>query len=179
MVIACLGWGSLIWDPGTLPIGAEWACDGPALPLEFARQSSDGRMTLVIVSNGPSIPTLWTPLVVKSLDEAVEALAKREKVVSRRAIGRFPGHSHDDHVADAVGKWANLKHLSGVVWTSLKPGFCGMRGDVPSLQDVRNYLQMLTPDARERAAEYVSKAPAQIETPYRSVIMSDLGGDCR
>jgi hypothetical protein len=38
----------LIWDPRELPIQRQWFEDGPLVPLEFARQSNDGRMTFVI-----------------------------------------------------------------------------------------------------------------------------------
>ena len=39
MKIACLGWGSVIWDPRALPIQREWFKDGPFAPVEFTRQS--------------------------------------------------------------------------------------------------------------------------------------------
>lgn len=41
MKIVVLGWGSLIWNPGDLKINSEWQKDGPTLPIEFARVSSD------------------------------------------------------------------------------------------------------------------------------------------
>lgn len=33
--IAFLGWGSLCWNPGSLPIAGEWRSGGPTLPLEY------------------------------------------------------------------------------------------------------------------------------------------------
>jgi len=46
VTIACLGWGSLIWSPRTLPVSGDWHTDGPHLPIEFSRQAADGRITL-------------------------------------------------------------------------------------------------------------------------------------
>jgi hypothetical protein len=48
MKIAVIGWGSLIWCPGSLRIQTAWHNDGPSLPIEFARILKDGRLTLVI-----------------------------------------------------------------------------------------------------------------------------------
>jgi cation transport regulator ChaC len=79
MPIACLGWGSLIWQPESLPVKpSDWFPDGPALPLEFARQSSRDRITLVIVKNGPSMPVCWCYLPFETMTDAISALRKRE-----------------------------------------------------------------------------------------------------
>jgi len=48
MRIAVLGWGSLIWKPDKPAISAPWHANGPLLPIEFARISLDGRLTLVL-----------------------------------------------------------------------------------------------------------------------------------
>lgn len=56
MTIVCLCWGSLIWDAGELPVCSAWHADGPALPIEFARESADGRITLVVAEHDQPVP---------------------------------------------------------------------------------------------------------------------------
>ena len=46
-MIVCLGWGSLIWRPGDLPVG-DWRDDGQEIKVEFVRESTDHRLTLVL-----------------------------------------------------------------------------------------------------------------------------------
>jgi len=85
MLIACLGWGSLVWDPCGLPVQRKWFEDGPLLPIEFARRSLDGRLTLVIVplGKGLMVRSLWTLFTVHTVHDAREALRRREGVPER------------------------------------------------------------------------------------------------
>jgi hypothetical protein len=75
MKIACLGWGSLVWDPRELPIRREWFKDGPLAPIEFIRQSLDGRITLAIDRRPRAAPVrlLWTLMVPTDLPTAKES----------------------------------------------------------------------------------------------------------
>lgn len=80
MKIGCLGWESLVWNPADLPIVGGWRPDGPALPIEFTRQSNNGRMTLVITDGATSQTVFWSELKAKSPDEARKVLGARQGV---------------------------------------------------------------------------------------------------
>ena len=77
-MIACIGWGSLIWDRRNLDVDGHWRADGPTLPVEFARQSSDGRITLVLVQGSnqflPALP-------IQHQDPGVDAIIRKHKRV--------------------------------------------------------------------------------------------------
>ena len=109
MRIGCLGWGSLIWDPRDLPFRGIWFRDGPLVPIEFARQSKDDRITLVLVSGRPVVRSLWSVLSVRSLDEAQTALAKREGT-DKENIGVWKTGTADANtslqVCQTIGQWA-------------------------------------------------------------------------
>jgi hypothetical protein len=76
--IAVIGFGSLIWSQGELLLSSEWQRDGPSLPIEFARVSQDGRLTLVIVPGFLPQKTLWALSGCKTMTDAKENLRKRE-----------------------------------------------------------------------------------------------------
>ena len=177
-MIVCLGWGSLIWCPGTLPCTGGWHCDGPNLPIEFARQSRDGRVTLVIEQIADPVPTLWTQLRIDSLDDARRALADRENVcLSRypRSIGHWsPANASQHNESAAIGDWARLKGADAAVWTALKPRFDD-RLMTPTSAQVIAYLRSLDEQQKTKAEEYVRKAPQQIKTAYRKAIELALG----
>jgi hypothetical protein len=173
MRISCLGWGSLIWKPEDLPVG-KWLSDGPHIPIEFARQSADGRMTLVIAEDGGPVRVLWAPLDVKTIDEARKALAHREGC-QLNAIGYWsPLVKPNSKSSATIASWALTKGLDGVVWTALKPKF-GDEYRMPSAGEVIGYLTGLSGIPMEKAKEYVRRAPVQIKTPYRARIEDELG----
>lgn len=178
MKFACLGWGSLIWCPKALPVKGQWLRDGPKLPIEFAQESRDKRITLVICRDVPVVTTLWAHLDVESLDEAKEALATREGIANgniKHSIGSWLSTdvSSDPH-ASLVAEWSIKRSIDGLVWTALKPRF-GRLQRMPRLEEVIEHLGRLGGIERVAAEEYVRLAPRQITTPYRSAIQEKLG----
>jgi hypothetical protein len=176
-VIACLGWGSLCWDPRSLPIAGEWNEDGPHLPVEFSRVSSDGRITLVLTEGAMPVQALWVPLAVNTLEQAITALAEREGVERLNAIGRVPATAAVSDAHAVVQSWAASRGICGVVWTALKPGLDkDSRGTIPSLDQLRGHIERLSPRARAGALDYVVRAPLQVETRLRSTLQALLEG---
>lgn len=177
MQIACLGWGSLVWDPRDLPIRGKWFEDGPLLPIEFARKSKDGRVTLVLVDDKSPVRSLWTLLASENVNTAKAALASREGIPEKNItsdIGfwqRAKGSS--GKCVDRISKWAETLALDAVIWTNLGPKF-DANNDVPTAEQVIEYLSGLSIEKRRIAQEYIRKAPPQIDTEYRRQIMLKL-----
>lgn len=182
--IACIGWGSLIWDPRDLPMRGQWNNDGPLLPVEFARESGakagqrGDKITLVICAGTPRVRTLWTLLDTPDINEARKVLAAREGIGKRWETdigywdcGRNTGNGRE---AAAIGAWAVTHGLKAVVWTNLPCKFDG-KDAMPSVEQVIAFLKDLDDDRRALAEAYVRQAPAQIDTPYRRLIVEQLG----
>lgn len=176
MTIVCLGWGSLVWKPGVLRCKGAWHDDGPELPLEFARVSRDGRLTLVLAEGVLAVRSLWCELDYAGVDQAQIGLAGREGC-DINAIGRWPGKA-PSHLpgADVIARWAQGRDVDAVLWTALPPKFKGTSGQGPASSDeALDYLAGLSDEARQRAEEYVRRAPAQITTAFRSTFERVLG----
>jgi hypothetical protein len=171
-VIACIGFGSLIWDPRTLPMRGVWFEDGPLLSVEFARQSHDGRLTLVVVPGAAPVRSLWTLLASENIDAAVDALAAREGAPANR-IGSWSIGDPDPFAG--LTDWASARGLAHVVWTALPARFRGEDDRVPSSHEALAYLESLTGADREAAERYIRRAPAQVDTDYRRRFAAELG----
>ena len=178
-MIACLGWGSLIWNPKDLPVQGDWHSDGPQLPVEFTRVSTDGRLTLVITEGAPLVSVLWSPLSATALDKGVQVLARREEIRepnAHRSIGVWSAARSSLHTeATVIGEWARERNLTAVIWTALKPGFPDSRGSSLTCEEALAHLQSLDSKGQARAEEYIRRAPAQVSTPYRTAIEEQLG----
>lgn len=169
MKIAVLGWGSLIWDPRQLSIQAEWQTDGPVLPLEFSRVSSDGRLTLVIDPlKGTKLQTRYALSAMLTIDEAAENLRKREHTTSKY-IGRFDVRRDKpaDETQETIRKWAETKGIDAVTWTALRPNFEDERGKEFSVPQAITYLESRSDSEARRAWEYIARAPPEVQTELR------------
>ncbi|CCQ91176.1 conserved hypothetical protein [Nitrospina gracilis 3/211] len=184
MTLGCIGYGSLIWSPRDLAKhlqhGDRWLGDGPALPVEFARESDRRRITLVIVPGHPESTTYWTPYNHANIDEAREQLAGRE-CCGTEHIGLLTASGRTESaltpaLLDVLKTWMESKNLSGLVWTELPFGFKANPGHLPTVEDVCAYLEgLIKRNEHANAEEYIRKAPLQIDTPYRKIIEQRFG----
>jgi hypothetical protein len=182
MAIACIGWGSLIWDQQGLPVTGKWHGDGPMLPVEFARESEAGHLTLVICPNAKRVQTYWSMLDVADMQSAKERLGIREYPQAKEKwisdnIGFIDQRTGEKYGAEgeAIVFWANQHSLDGVVWTNLPCGFRRNRNLMPSGADVISHLRELDEVSLEKAEKYVRQAPLQIDTEYRRLIEKEFG----
>lgn len=180
MRIACLAWGSLVWDPRTLPHSESFREDGVDLPIEFSRVTFDGRVTLVIDPSAPRLRTLWVPLDVATLETAVEELGRREKIDPSRYADWVGRHVRGE-AAPASGlfggidDWLAARSLDAVVWTALPSRTPDGVFDVPGVESLVTYIESLTGERRTRAEEYIRRTPHAVRTPNRSRFESEFG----
>lgn len=171
-IIACLGWGSLVWDPRELPIQQQWFEDGPLIPLEFARQSKNNRITLVVENSSKPVRSLWAIMDIDEIDAACEALRLREGT-NKQNIGSWSVGDKLPSSIVGLSAWVNALRLDGAVWTALPPKFKDIN-TTPSEDEVVKHLSDLTGPERKCAEEYVRRTPRQIDTVYRRRIEATL-----
>ncbi len=173
-MIVCLAWGSLVWDPRGLKVEDCWYKDGPSVPVELARQSMDGRLTLVIESNALAMPVLWAKMKSSDIAEARDSLREREGT-TENSIGTWQHGDTSRSASPEIAKWAISRGVDGVVWTSLPPRYNGENSIAPSLDQALKYLSELDSDAAVKAEQYIRNAPSQIRTKYRAAFEEQLG----
>lgn len=178
--IACLGWGSLIWRPGNLLIRREWFSDGPLLPIEFVRQSYDGRLTLVITDNSKPVRTLWALMATNDLIIAKKSLLTREGIPKNKMKPFIEsitiGEETIDNTKLTIKSWAITLKLDAVIWTNLPAKFKGIDNYIPTIDEAITYLrEEVYINTRSIAEEYIRKAPKQIDTDYRRKFEAEFG----
>lgn len=176
-VIACLGWGSLVWDPRSLAVQRRWFDDGPMVRVEFLRKSNNGRITLVMDSSSPPVRSLWALMDATDIETAAENLREREGIFEKnmtRDVGRWMRGDASPPNILSLPEWAEAHGVAGVIWTALGHKFDELATPA-TVDQVATYLAGLTGRSREDAERYVRRAPPQIDTPYRRIIESRLG----
>lgn len=172
-VIACLGWGSLIWDSRELPIQRKWFEDGPLLRVEFLRQSQDNRITLVLDESAIPVRSLWALMDSGDLQDAKESLRTREGCKIDHIASWSRGETCSTKIVE-ISEWAAVRGIDSVIWTGLPPKF-GVKEIVPSIDEVISHLRGLCGAAKDNAERYIRRTPPQIDTAYRRRIESELG----
>lgn len=176
-VIACLGWGSLVWDPRELPIHRKWFVDGPFIQVEFLRKSSDGRITLVLDPSAEPVRSLWTIMDSSDINTAREALRKREgipKENSKDIRSWSQGEPEPDPaLIHNLKKWAESHGVRSVIWTALPAKF-DKKNDAATCEQIIEYLSGLRGTKRDNAERDIRLAPRQIDTHYRRQIEAAL-----
>lgn len=174
-IIACLGWGSLVWDPRDLPIQRNWFADGPFVKVEFARRSDDGRYTLVLAPNAPPVRSLWAVMDHADLAVAKESLRKREGIPAKKSahVGSWTAGQPSPQLILDLPQWAESHGLQAVIWTALPPDN-GTDGRALTDEEVIRNLGALEGTVRDLAEQYIRHAPRQIDTPFRRRIEATL-----
>lgn len=179
MKIACIGWGSLIWRPENLLIVREWFHDGPILPVEFVRQSKDGRLTLVIYTKAKPVRTLWALMSTPDLETAKVSLLIREGIPEKRLNTLIDSvtvsEETDDQTKLIVQEWIMKLKLDAAIWTNLSPKFEGNDNRILTFEEAITYLKSLDINSRNHAEEYIRMTPKQIDTEYRRKFESEFG----
>lgn len=180
---AILGWGSLIWNPRNLNYVKEvgWMKDGPILPIEFARISNDGRLTLVITENGTYVSTLFAMSNCLWTNEAIDNLIEREGSENIgfyiRATNAF--HPEDFKYKQAILEWIENYGMDAVIWTNLGENW-KIRNEKKKVIKIINpderlaYLENLDEATKEKAKEYICKRPIQIQTKFSTLFEEKL-----
>ena len=176
MKIAIIGWGSLVWDPRTLPYKGDWQTGGPELSIEFSRVSSDCRLTLVVDGKfGDPVGTRFVLSKRRELHDAIADLRDREGTIWSRIgyvdlsgkMNSNEAFSQQDTTLSTVETWAKKEGFNAAVWTALPPSFEKETGEPFSVKNATEYIRALPVTAREVAIEYLNRAPAEVSTPLR------------
>ena len=175
IMIVCLGWGSLIWDPRNLKVKDEWKNDGPNIAVEYLRQSQDGRLTLIVNEGGEPLTVLWAEMDFQNCEEAKENLRTREGKIKKDFIGFWKSGDQNPSEIPDLGSWAESKGVDVVLWTALPPKFNGENNRKPTLEEAIKYLRELDNEKKALAIEYICKSPIQIQTPFRPELEKQFG----
>ena len=171
MKIGIIGWGSLIWDQRELKTKGDWLKNGPVIPIEFCRLSTDGRITLVINQDFKPVPTLIIESLFETLDEAINDLALREGTETIKNIGHYTYTSGSFHsIRNAFVKEILQQYktdFDALIWSDFGVSFKDKGLGALSVENVIKHIESLDQNMKEKAIEYIIKTPNQVQTTFR------------
>lgn len=176
-ITAVLGWGSLVWDPRTLPIQRTWFSDGPFIQVELLRKSANGRITFVLDGSALPVRSLWAVMDTTDEQKAIEGLRDREGIFKsnvKEHIGVWNKGDPTPACMLDLASWAEARSVTRVIWTKLPRKYNDLE-EPASAEQISTYLAALTGRLREDAERYIRCAPGQIDTAYRRRIEAALG----
>jgi len=153
----------------------EWKKNGPMLPIEFSRVSSDRRLTLVIdETNGTNITTRYALSSRTNVKDAVEDLRMREGTVQPWIgfvdLAKGTMNATQSPITNRIWDWAKKAGIDAAVWTVLTTNFEQKTGEWFCVERAIAYLKGLRGIDLERALEYIRKAPEEVNTPLRRAL---------
>ncbi len=81
----------------------------------------------------------------------------------------------EDPIKESIRQWMITKDIDAVIWTGLPCKFYGVDFVRYTIDQVIDYLSnIVEPDIKKLAEEYIRKAPKQIDTDYRRAIEKAL-----
>ncbi len=185
MKIAVVGWGSVVRDPRDLKAAAQFAPNGPLLPIEFCRVSRGRRLTLVIDETFGSVCTTYSaPSALATLDSAMKNLQAREDMRDAHGVGFVDLASgkrsdiamrrHPEAIA-TIAAWAQSNGYDAAIWTALASNFHepDKGGEPFSVTAAIRYLEALRGEDAAgfaSAVAYIHNAPAEVDTPVRDEV---------
>ncbi len=189
MRIAYIAWGTLILEPDCLLIRGSWERNGPELPVEFARISDDGRVTLVLQPGAKPITTYSVVADQETLELARENLrlregpkrcktrARGEWIASVDQVGTSRGRVEEEELR-SIRKWVRNKGYDAAVWTAIPPRLSHPKhGSIHSLtvDGIVDYLRLVKPEVREMTRSYFRNVPLEVQTGLRHGIEQAMG----
>lgn len=183
-MIVYLAWGSLYWNPDTLPI-EHWVHSSLELPLEFSRISDQGkgRLTLVIDTiNGQDNKVWYAPSKLSNVNQAINALKDRERTIIKniayinlKANKRRVNHTPPELV-EIIKKWAKDQQVDTVIWTDLQSNWKELMHDDYTVERAYQYFEKSDLDVRLKILEYIYKAKnlTKIHTPFSKYFFERL-----
>ena len=130
-------------------------------------------MTLALHQGVPPVRSMFALADAANLDQAKEALRRREGTVAKR-IGTWEKGAVEPSLIHGCAEWAEARGVDALVWTALGPRF-NKKDVVPLEEEALSDLGALRGSARQLAEAYVRRTPRQIDTPLRRQFEARLG----